>query len=217
MLQLETIRDALGAHRATSSEASQRAAVAVVLRPVPGQASPEVLFIERARFEGDPWSGHMAFPGGRVDPGDPSPRAAAERETWEEVGLSLAEAEHLGRLDDLQGRQAGRPSGLVISAHVYRWEGRAPLQPNHEVEQAFWFPLASLLDSSRHVTHRSSGLTIDLPGILVGEPGRHVVWGLTYRFVEMFFQIVGQPLPARWPDGHWAEGREPESGSGSGS
>jgi hypothetical protein len=32
----------------------------------------------------------------------------------------------------------------------------------------------------------------------VGGPERHVVWGLTYRFLEIFFEIVGEPLPNRW-------------------
>jgi hypothetical protein len=36
------------------------------------------------------------------------------------------------------------------------------------------------------------------PGIVVGDPVRHVVWGLTYRFLEVFFEIVGRPLADRW-------------------
>ncbi|NNL85157.1 MAG: NUDIX domain-containing protein, partial [Myxococcales bacterium] len=52
-------------------------------------AHTEVLFIERARHPDDPWSGHMALPGGRLDPVDASLRAAAERETREEVGVEL--------------------------------------------------------------------------------------------------------------------------------
>ena len=179
-----------------SDEDASRAAVAMVLRRR-GDAQ-EVLFIERARREGDPWSGHMAFPGGRVDPGDTSSRVAAERETWEEVGLSLEGAEHLGRLDDMAGRHAGRDTGMVISAFVYYVEGDAPLVPNHEVEQAFWFPLAGLHDAARHVDHPFVYRERHFPGILVGTPDRHIVWGLTYRFVETFFSVVGRPLPDRW-------------------
>ena len=71
--------------------------------------------------------------------------------------------------------------------------------PNHEVREAFWFPVSSLLDPARFVEHpvvrtRRTGF----PGILVGEPDRHVVWGLTYRFLEIFFRVVGRPLPDRW-------------------
>jgi 8-oxo-dGTP pyrophosphatase MutT (NUDIX family) len=165
-----------------------------------GDGVPEVLFIGRARREGDPWSGHMAFPGGRIDPEDHHPRSTAERETREEVGVDLVDAEVLGRLDDLRGRHAAAPDrAMVISAFVYHVVAPAPLQPNWEVEQAFWFPLASLFDAERQVEYsvtRGGGLCF--PGILVGEPERHVVWGLTYRFLEVFFEIIGRPLPDRW-------------------
>lgn len=166
-------------------------------------AGPEVLFIERAEHEGDPWSGHMAFPGGRIDPEDPSARHAAERETREEVGLDLSGAELLGRLDDLHGRRSAGVPQLVISGFVYRVDDVPPLAPNHEVQQAFWFPLRELHAEERLIPHvmelqLEKPQTLEFPGILVGEPGRHVVWGLTYRFLEVFFQIVDKPLPERW-------------------
>ena len=175
-----------------------RAAVAMVLRDDGEQ--PEVLFIERARHEADPWSGHMAFPGGRVDPEDDgSTRRAAERETHEEVGLCLDGAAYLGRLDDLEGRPK-RTDGLVISAHVFQLDDPGPLDWNHEVEQAFWFPLAGLLDEQRHVPYPTRWQGMEMPGILVGQPGRHIVWGLTYRFLDVFLAAIGKPLPERWSD-----------------
>ncbi len=105
---LEHIRTAFSGHEPELIErpTGRRAAVAVVLREIDGR--PEVLLIERATKEGDPWSGHMAFPGGRVEDVDGSIQIAAERETFEEVGVSLEGAELIGRLDDLQGRHAGR-------------------------------------------------------------------------------------------------------------
>ncbi len=200
MPTLDEIRRALAAHepRTMSNGDASRAAVAMVLRCHDG--AQEVLFIERARREGDPWSGHMAFPGGRVDPGDTNSRVAAERETWEEVGLSLDRAEHLGRLDDQAGHHAGRESGMVISAFVYHVEGDAPLVPNHEVEQAFWFPLTGLRDVERQVEHPFVYRERHFPGILVGVPDRHIVWGLTYRFLDVFLSIIGKPLPDKWMD-----------------
>src|SRR5262249_34331336 len=146
-------------------------AVAVVLHDAP--AGPELLFIQRARRAGDPWSGHMAFPGGRVDPTDRDARAAAERETLEEVGVDLARAASRGRLDDLNaGIRVVAP--LVLSAFVYALPARAALVPNHEVEEALWVPAAALLEPARHVGHRWGLAT--LPGVLVGRPERHVVW-----------------------------------------
>jgi 8-oxo-dGTP pyrophosphatase MutT (NUDIX family) len=200
MTSIEEIRSALSGHEPATlpPQPQHHAAVAMVLRE--GDGVLEVLFIERAQREGDPWSGHMAFPGGRIDSGDAHARDAAERETLEEVGVNLADAEVLGRLDDLRGRHAGGPERVgLISAFVYHAPDPEPLRPNWEVEQAFWFPLRSLLEAERRVGYsltRAGGLRF--PGILVGEPERHVVWGLTYRFLEIFFQIVGHPLPNRW-------------------
>ena len=206
MASLEEIRAAFSEHEpeVLTAECSNHAAVALVLREVAG--SPELLFIERAHREGDPWSGHMAFPGGHIDPGDANPRGAAERETHEEVGVNLDHAEPLGRLDDLQGRHAGPQGAMVISAFVYYAPEPGLLTPNWEVEQAFWFPLASLFDEHRNVDYayvREGNQRF--PGIRVGEAEAHVVWGLTYRFLEIFFEVVGRPLPLRW--GMFAEHR----------
>jgi 8-oxo-dGTP pyrophosphatase MutT (NUDIX family) len=200
MPRIEEVRSALARHRPLTHAAPARAAVAMVLRPDPAGRG-EVLLIERARKAGDPWSGHMAFPGGRQDPEDPSPRVTAERETLEEVGMDLAPAELLGQLDDLEGRHAGRPAGLVISAFVYHLPEPPRLAPNEEVESAFWVPLEQLLARERHVDyrfrHELGALT--MPGIRVGEAEPHVVWGLTYRFLERFFELLGRPLPAGRP------------------
>jgi 8-oxo-dGTP pyrophosphatase MutT (NUDIX family) len=200
MADMQAIAGALSEHVPVTdpTPAVSRAAVAVVLREVGG--APEVLFIERARRKGDPWSGHMAFPGGRVEAVDAHPRQAAERETLEEVGLDLDGASYLGRLTDLRGRHAAAPDrGMVISAFVYHVEDPGPLQWNWEVEQAFWFPVAGLLESERHVSYpvRRRDRTA-FPGIVVGDPERHIVWGLTYRFLEVFFEVLGMPLPDRW-------------------
>jgi NUDIX domain len=56
---------------------------------------PEILFIKRAGRAGDRWSGHVALPGGRRDRPDLDDRAAAIRETKEEVGLDLTRSDCL--------------------------------------------------------------------------------------------------------------------------
>jgi 8-oxo-dGTP pyrophosphatase MutT (NUDIX family) len=201
MSEIDAIRRALGLHEpALQSAAPARAAVAVVLRP--GGAGPaELLLIERARKAGDPWSGHMAFPGGRHDPEDVELRATAERETLEEVGIDLRGGELLGRLDDLEGRHAGRPAGLVISAFVYHLPSAPPLRvQREEVESAFWVPLPLLSEPDRRVDYRfrADFGALTMPGIRVGDAESHVVWGLTYRFLESFFGLLGRPWPDRW-------------------
>ena len=201
MARIDEIRRALSVYQPTLSEreVERRASVALVLRELSAQG-PELLFIERAEKHGDPWSGHMAFPGGRLERAGETPEQAAVRETLEEVGLALTAGERLGRLDDLEGRHAGRPSGLVISAFVYHLDAPGELVPQQsEVREAFWVPVRSLVEPARQVRRAFRGTgSFEFPGIVVGEPDRHVVWGLTYRFVEVFFRAIGLPFPDHW-------------------
>ena len=101
----------------------KRAAVAAVLRP--GSNGPEVLLIRRAEHPNDPWSGHMAFPGGREDPCDADLFGTAVRETLEEVALDLTtNAALLGTLDDLPAVARGKrtppgPAGSVQGRNDY--------------------------------------------------------------------------------------------------
>jgi 8-oxo-dGTP pyrophosphatase MutT (NUDIX family) len=197
MATLRDIRGGLASHSPLLLDGASRAAVAIVLRERARGA--EVLLIERSRKENDPWSGHMAFPGGRLDAGE-TVEQAARRETHEEVGLSLHDAEPLGRLDDLKGRRAGASLGLIISAFVFHHHGETPLvYQEAEVAEALWVPVAHLSEPDRHIHkpfHGTGGLAF--PGIVVGNPDRHIVWGLTYRFIEVFHRVVGRPFPSRW-------------------
>ncbi|BCR05036.1 coenzyme A pyrophosphatase [Desulfuromonas versatilis] len=193
MFQLADIRDTLAERQPRlQSELDRRhAAVALVLRG-PADAL-QLLFIQRSSHPRDPWSGNLAFPGGKIDPQDHAPRLAAEREAREEVGLELAGAEFLGRLDDITG--AYLP--VLVSCFVYHLARPAPLRCNHEVNQAFWFPLDKLLDPARHALadipwggQSRKVLAIDLLG-----PGRPVLWGITYRLVQQFVQTLGLDFP----------------------
>ncbi len=194
-MQLDTIRERIGAHRATRAEPEgevMRAAVALILHE-PGGGSPEILFIERATREGDPWSGHMALPGGRKDPEDQDLQATAARETLEEVGVSLHEP--LGRLDDLSGQRRFREQTfpLVVSPYVYGLATRPEVTANHEVNSTVWIPVPWILHPESSVEHATgpSAIGETFPGFRYD---RYTVWGLTYRVLTNFFEILGQKL-----------------------
>ena len=125
----------------------ERAAVALLLHDSAEEEAPRLLLIERARREGDPWSGDLAFPGGRMEPGDAGERAAAERETAEEIAVDLAAARCLGRLDDMEASLLP----MTVAAFVYSVESATvpALSLSEEVTEAFWVPLPDLFDRRR--------------------------------------------------------------------
>lgn len=172
------------------AEHEKWAAVAMLLRE--SASGPEVFFIRRAEQPQDPWSGHMAFPGGRQDVGDATLLQTAMRETREEVGLDLSiEAEHIGQLDDLQAIARGKPQETVIRPFVFEVHRESPLQvDDREVAEALWTPLLPLyrgeVDTVR--PYQWHDTNIDFPAYDVG--GR-VVWGLTYQMLRSFFRILG--------------------------
>lgn len=155
-------------------------------------SGPEVFFIRRAEHPRDPWSGHMAFPGGRQQTDDASLLATAVRETREEVGFDLSsDAEPIGQLDDLQAIARGKPQETVIRPFVFDVRHSPPVRVDHrEVAEALWTPLLPLyrgeVDTVRPYDWR--GKRIDFPAYDVG--GR-VVWGLTYQMLRSFFRILG--------------------------
>lgn len=190
-LNLDVIRRLLADYSAQSLVMGddRHAAVAMVLRQT--ALHVELLLIERARRSDDPWSGQMAFPGGMVASADEDARAAAERETCEEIGLVLGSQHYLGRIDDMQGRHRGHPAGIIVSAFVYMMTDGFTPQLNHEVRDMLWVPLPVFLDRVRVVQVRHPAAPGEFfPGIRVSEDSNQVVWGLTHRFLETFFRLI---------------------------
>ena len=164
------------------------AAVAVVFRS--GASGTELLFIQRATKDTDPWSGHMAFPGGRTDPGDADPHATAERETLEEVDLDLNGVDRLGSLHNLvPGRHL-----QAVHSQAYWLDGERPeLTANYEVADTVWVPLSDLADPERHIDHYYALSDSSWPGIQLDIPSQ-VVWGLTLRFLSDLFARLETPF-----------------------
>ena len=126
---------------------SGRAAVAIMLRE--GREATELLMIRRATREGDPWSGHMGFPGGRRDPEDPSNFSCALRETEEELGVDLSRwGALLGELSDVNtGWRKDRPE-MLVTPFIFSVSELPALTPNDEVDDVVWVPLHFLMDES---------------------------------------------------------------------
>jgi 8-oxo-dGTP pyrophosphatase MutT (NUDIX family) len=170
---------------------SRRAAVALVLRDA--APSIELLFIARAVHPDDPWSGHIAFPGGRSEEGESSLRTAV-RESAEEVGIDLEAAELLGPLDELQAVRRV-PIDLAIAPFVFRVPEGTAVVAGPEVQCAFWIPLDDLMGERYRGTfdYSEGDSVLRFPCFRVEE---RVIWGLTYRmFSELSMRLRTAGIP----------------------
>lgn len=170
--------------RVIPPEGNERfAAIAAVFR-AGADDHPELLMIKRAEHEGDPWSGHVALPGGRMEPLDRDLEQTAVRETWEETGIDIARDGYvLGQLDDLAPRTPVLPP-LVIRPFVAVVPSSVSIVANPEVADAFWVPLSALQERARW----GLGL-VDIRGVGSREVdtfrhGDYTVWGLTERVLR---------------------------------
>lgn len=155
----------------------RQAAIAVVLRM--GASAPELLLIRRAEAERDPWSGHVACPGGRMEPGDADLAATAVRETHEETGIDLARhGRVIGTLDDIHPRTPVLPP-ILVRPFVAAVGGAPRVQPSAEVAASTWVPFGDLLDPAHWGT---APITIRTLGVEERPVFRHadfLVWGMT--------------------------------------
>ncbi len=162
------------------------AAVALLVRP---RAELEILLIKRSEHEADPWSGHMALPGGRREPGDADLLATALREAEEEIGIRARETDRLGALDEVTPRTPRLPP-IVIAPFVLAVPPDATAHPDpSEVEAALWVPLSALADE-----HAADELIIELEGLRRSFPAYryldYVIWGLTHRILNQFIDLA---------------------------
>lgn len=191
-LRIHHIKDRLKDHEPSFPEVGEktrRAAVAIVFREVSGAA--EVLFIRRAEVDGDPWSGHMAFPGGHSEPHDIGLHQTAMRETHEETGIDLdAHGSLISGLDALHAMARGRRVDMVIAPYVFELTGAATIAPNHEVAEVIWSPVQPLISGEVYAVKKweHAGMSRRMAGYEVD--GGHIVWGLTYRILGSLFQIL---------------------------
>jgi ADP-ribose pyrophosphatase YjhB (NUDIX family) len=188
----------------------------------------EALYILRATRESDPWSGHVAFPGGRQNPGE-SDLDTCIRETREELGLELSDESlfsRIGRLDDT-GIYFNDRVSFVLGCFIFKVNPAVPVEaiaitPDlREVKDYAWVPLECIIDSSRLVPYElilTSGsllpihehfrryarlLRIDklvFPSIIL-ETSRNIfqLWGITLRLTEQVANLPPTVLQHTFP------------------
>lgn len=179
---LERLSSALANFRPSLIEPRGRKQASVALMLRERDLGLEVLVIRRAENELDPWSGHMALPGGGREPGDESVYDTVRRETLEEIGVDLDQGRFLGRLDDMGPRTM--PSQLVVSTVVVAIDAEPGLLDTREVVEAFWVPMDRLVDEEVEMP--------DFPGSWPAftYKDHYVIWGLTHRILTQLWSLI---------------------------
>ncbi len=172
-----------------------RAAVLAIVRERDATGR-ELLLIKRADHAGDPWSGHVALPGGREEPSDASLEETAIRETREELGIDVRrDGRIVGVLDDVRPHAAPASiASMVVRPFVAVLDHDLPLVLSDEVAAAFWVSVAALSAPSARTEAVVSvqGVERLVPSFRHGE---HIVWGLTERILHQLFLALPGVLP----------------------
>jgi len=162
-----------------SPDDSAHAAVAILIKPTTDDL--ELLLVKRAEVQGDPWSGDMAFPGGKRTPDDRSLLDTAAREVREETGIDLDRLQAAGFMEPLFSSVR---KTLSVQPVIYRLEEEPDVHLNNELTRYLWVPLAALQGSRAQATVKGwKGPVFRIGG--------EVVWGLTYRMLEKILDMLG--------------------------
>lgn len=169
------------------SDGARSAAVLILFGE--GPDGPDVLLTERAATL-NKHAGQPAFPGGRIDPEDDGPVAAALREAWEEAGVEPSGVEVLTTLPELH---LSRSSHRVTPVAAW-WREPCEIAPGHpgEVAAVARVPIAELVDPDNRVTVRyPAGMKMG-PAFKVRDM---FVWGFTAALLTQVLDIGGWNRP----------------------
>jgi len=169
------------------------AAVSIILRD--GQHGPELLMMQRAKHEHDPWSGQMSFPGGKIDPEDIDSKAAAVREAFEEVGAHLQEQDFIGRLDDCYGLKINDVYSVHVACFVFKPQRDLLLKANYEVADMVWLPLSMLDDPSYAFDYKHpKDPSLSMPAVMIDQKKEQILWGMSLRMLANLYALLEWPM-----------------------
>jgi 8-oxo-dGTP pyrophosphatase MutT (NUDIX family) len=188
---LKEVVDAMEADESLVWGEPRHASVGIIVAGA--NENPSICFIRRAKWESDPWSEHIAFPGGSRSANEDAVQTL-RRELQEEIGWVIEEHRRPTPLPQLRIRLAGRERLMRLDAFVYRVEGEPPvLRCGPEVASAFWIPVSELWNAKNLDYHAlgDNGETLVYPAI---RTSHGIIFGITLRVLTLLSDQVGIPL-----------------------
>ena len=178
---LEKIKKNLSAEEPLVPD-ERMASVAVILR---SRRELETLLIKRAESSGDPWSGQIAFPGGRREASDLSLKQTAVRETMEETGLDLLSK---GKFLGYFGTFRTHTGTMLVAPCVFLLRSEVRVRTNFEAASFRWVPVSKFSDerSKSHYLLERGNLKQSFPAYKYED---YVIWGLTHRIISTLVQV----------------------------
>ncbi|MCS6769499.1 MAG: CoA pyrophosphatase [Candidatus Caldarchaeum sp.] len=178
------LREGLAPIRAESLEPGRSyAAVCILLRKI--SERPEVLLVKRAERSTDPWSGHIAFPGGRYKASDSDLVETALRELEEETGIRRDVVRLVGALPFTT--PANSPD-LLVKPYVALLLREAEVHKGSEVQKVLWVPLRDLKIVATEVYSKYSGAVRKHLCYVYGD---ELIWGMTFKLIRRVLQVLG--------------------------
>ena len=187
----EVLRRALDRNTRVGDTAVLRASVCVLVAG--SDQTPVICLVRRAKWDDDPWSEHIALPGGSRT-GNETPAETVRREVREEVGVSIADAQEMTALPQLWIRLAGRERTLLLDSFIYHVTGPVPsLGSGPEIRSAFWVPITSLWNPANLdcLALGDRGDVLVYPAVRLPQG---TVFGITLRVLMLLSDRLGVPL-----------------------
>ena len=151
------------------------AAVSLILKPA--IKDYEVLFVKRVERQSDPWSGQIAFPGGKRDLRDRTLKDTIIREVFEETNIKLKKTNFLGVLKIIYSEPN---TNFKILPFIALLKKNPIIKLNkNELDSFFWISYKKIKRNKGFVGARNK----KVPAYIFGE---NIVWGVTYNILEMF-------------------------------
>ncbi|MBL4674025.1 MAG: CoA pyrophosphatase, partial [Arenicella sp.] len=179
--------------RVRPQESVIKAAVSIILRD--GEHGTELLMMQRAKHEDDPWSGQMSFPGGKIERQDADSKATAVREAFEEVGAELTGDDFIGQLDDLYGLKINGVFSVHVACFVFKPQRELTLQPNYEVADMVWLPISVLDDRDNAFDYRHpKDPALSMPAVMIDQSKDQILWDLSLRMLANLHELLEWPM-----------------------